>query len=137
MEHVLSLSYGKDSMACLFAIEELGWKLDRIVHAGIWATDTVPADLPEMVEFKKKADAIIKGRWVIEVEHYSAGATDAPPLTEDKETRAIQWSITQDYKKETSMKTKAAGAFYVLKARSGGSRRFAILLPAGRFKRIV
>lgn len=33
MEHVLSLSYGKDSMACLFAIEELGWKLDRIVHA--------------------------------------------------------------------------------------------------------
>ena len=60
MEHVLSLSYGKDSMACLFAIEELGWKLDRIVHVEIWATDTVPADLPEMVEFKKKADAIIK-----------------------------------------------------------------------------
>lgn len=67
MEHVLSLSYGKDSMACLFAIEELGWKLDRIVHAEIWATDTVPADLPEMVEFKKKADAIIKGRWGIHI----------------------------------------------------------------------
>lgn len=37
MEHVLNLSYGKDSMACLFAIEELGWKLDRIVHAEIFA----------------------------------------------------------------------------------------------------
>lgn len=24
MEHILSLSYGKDSLACLFAIEKLG-----------------------------------------------------------------------------------------------------------------
>ena len=46
MEHVLSLSYGKDSLACLGAIEELGWPLDRIVHAEVWATDTIPADLP-------------------------------------------------------------------------------------------
>lgn len=30
MEHILSLSYGKDSLACLGAIEELGWPLDRI-----------------------------------------------------------------------------------------------------------
>lgn len=33
MEHrefVLSLSYGKDSLACLGAIKELGWPLDRI-----------------------------------------------------------------------------------------------------------
>lgn len=56
MEHILSLSYGKDSLACLGAIEELGWPLDRIVHAEVWATDTIPADLPPMVEFKKKAD---------------------------------------------------------------------------------
>lgn len=45
-EYVLSLSYGKDSLACLAAIEELGWPLDRIVHAEVWATDTSPADLP-------------------------------------------------------------------------------------------
>lgn len=30
MEHVLSLSYGKDSLASLGAIERLGWPLDRI-----------------------------------------------------------------------------------------------------------
>ena len=71
MEHVLSLSYGKDSRACLGAIEELGWTLDRIVHAEVWATDTIPADLPPMVEFKAKADKIIKERWGIEVEHVS------------------------------------------------------------------
>ena len=28
-EHILSLSYGKDSLACLGAIEQLGWPLDR------------------------------------------------------------------------------------------------------------
>lgn len=72
MEYVLSLSYGKDSLACLGAIEELGWQLDRIVHAEVWATDTIPADLPPMVEFKKKADEIILKRWGIEVEHVRA-----------------------------------------------------------------
>lgn len=71
-EYILSLSYGKDSLACLAAIEQLGWPLDRIVHAEVWATDTIPADLPPMVEFKAKADAIIKERWGIEVEHVCA-----------------------------------------------------------------
>lgn len=68
MEHILSLSYGKDSLACLGAIEELGWPLDRIIHAELWATDTIPADVPPMLEFKAKADAIIKKRYGIEVE---------------------------------------------------------------------
>lgn len=70
--YVLSLSYGKDSLACLGAIKLLGLPLDRIVHAEVWATDTIPADLPPMVEFKKKADKIIKDRWGIEVEHVCA-----------------------------------------------------------------
>ena len=75
MEHILSLSYGKDSLACLGAIDELGWPLDRIIHAEVWATDTIHADLPPMVEFKAKADAIIKERWGIEVEHITSGTT--------------------------------------------------------------
>ncbi len=72
MEYILSLSYGKDSLACLGAIEQLSWPLDRIVNAEVWATDTIPADLPLMVEFKEKADKIIKERWGIEVEHVRA-----------------------------------------------------------------
>lgn len=66
------MSYGKDSLACLGAIERLGWTLDRIVHTEVWATDTISADLPPMVEFKAKADKIIKERWGIEVEHLCA-----------------------------------------------------------------
>ena len=50
-EHILFLSHGKDSLACLGAIEQLRWPLDRIVHAEVWATDTIPADLPPMMEF--------------------------------------------------------------------------------------
>lgn len=50
----------------------LVWKIDRIVHSEVWATDDIPADLPPMVEFKKKADTIIKERWGIEEEHLCA-----------------------------------------------------------------
>lgn len=71
-EYVLSLSYGKDSLACLEAIKQLGYPLDRIVHAECWATDTIPADLPPMVEFKKKADQQILDRYGITVEHICA-----------------------------------------------------------------
>ena len=71
-EYVLSLSYGKDSLACLGAIEELGWPLDRIIHAEVWATDDIPADLPPMVSFKNHADEIIRERFGIEVEHLCA-----------------------------------------------------------------
>ena len=71
-QYVLSLSYGKDSLACLEAIRLLGLPLDRIVHAEVWANDTILADLPPMVEFKKKADKIIKERYGVEVEHICA-----------------------------------------------------------------
>ena len=70
--YTLSLSYGKDSLACLGAIEELGLPLDRIVHAEVWATQDISADLPPMVEFKAKADEIILKRYGIKVEHISA-----------------------------------------------------------------
>ena len=60
-------------MACFGACELLGWPIDRVVTAEVWATDTIPADLPPMVEFKEKADKIIKERWGIEVEHVRGG----------------------------------------------------------------
>ena len=41
MQYVASLSYGKDSLACLGAIEQLGWPLDRIVHAEVAGGQTM------------------------------------------------------------------------------------------------
>lgn len=107
IEYVLSLSYGKDSLACLGAIEELGLPLDRIVHAEVWATDTIHGDLPEMVEFKKKADKIILDRYGIEVEHIRA----------DRTYEECFYLITGGMKKES--KSKNAGLIYGFPYRMG------------------
>ena len=72
-EFIYNLSYGKDSFAGLHVtIDILGISVHRVVHAEVWATDTIPADLPPMVEFKAKADAYIKARWGLTVEHIYA-----------------------------------------------------------------
>lgn len=75
MQHIASLSYGKDSIAMLEVIKQHNMPLDRIVHVEIMATDTIPADLPPMMEFKVKADKIIKERYGIEVERVRAPRT--------------------------------------------------------------
>ena len=74
-EFVINLSYGKDSLAAIHVavdILEIPIWLIRIVHAEVLATDTIPADLPPMVEFKRWADGFIKGRWGLTVEHVCA-----------------------------------------------------------------
>lgn len=80
-EWVYNLSYGKDSMAGLHVtIDILGIPVSRVVHAEVWATDTIPADLPPMVAFKAKADAYIKARWGLTVEHvYATRGGSADP----------------------------------------------------------
>ena len=92
----MNLSYGKDSIACIEAIKRLGLPLDRIIHAEIWATDTISADLPPMVEFKKKADEIIKKRYGIEVEHISV-IKNGEKLTYEKVFYAINRKKKQIY----------------------------------------
>lgn len=70
--YVASISYGKDSLAMLEAIKRLGYPLDRIISIQVWATDTIPADLPEMYEWKAQADEIIYQKYGIRVERISA-----------------------------------------------------------------
>lgn len=81
MQYIASLSYGKDSLAMIHVIRDvLDWPLDRIITAEVWATDTIPADLPPMVEFKEKADKAILERWGIKVEHFCATRSFQTPL---------------------------------------------------------
>lgn len=104
VQYVLSLSYGKDSLACLEACKLLGQRIDRIVHAEVWATDTIPADLPPMVDFKKKADEIIKERYGIEVEHICAMRKAVFPQTlmSGMENSHMRNTSIQDHQEETS-----------------------------------
>ena len=98
-QYILSLSYGKDSLACLEAIRLLGLPLDRIVHAELWATDAIPADLPPMVEFKQKADRIIKERYGITVEHICATREREERLSYEKQFYTLRFSKErQDYR---------------------------------------
>ena len=106
-EYVLSLSYGKDSLACLAAIEQLGWPLDRIVHAEVWATDTIPADLPPMVEFKAKADRIIEERWGIEVEHIYAVRGGEKLLRENVLPGIVPWKVHRNHQGVPSHQRKS------------------------------
>lgn len=82
-QYILSLSYGKDSIAAIEACVQLGYPIDRIVHAEIWATDTIHADLPPMVAFKAQADRIILARYGLTVEHTCA-TRDNEKLTYEK-----------------------------------------------------
>lgn len=74
-QYALSISYGKDSLACIGALQELGWPLDRIIHAEVWATSEIPADLPPMMSFKAKANEIIREMTGITVETVRADRT--------------------------------------------------------------
>ena len=99
--NILSLSYGKDSLACFGACEQLGIKIDRVIHAEVWATDTIPADLPPMVEFKKKADKIIKERWGLEVEHICALKTQGWAVANEHTKASFIKSSKKDSTQET------------------------------------
>lgn len=71
-QYIACISYGKDSIAMLEVIKLLGYPLDRILTADVWATDDIPADLPPMVAFKDYADSEILKRYGIKVEHICA-----------------------------------------------------------------
>ena len=75
MQYIASISYGKDSLAMLEVIHQYKLPLDRIVHVEVWATEDVPAELPEMIKFKQKADRIIYEKYGVKVEHIKAPKT--------------------------------------------------------------
>ena len=65
----------------LDVIKSRGLPLDRITTTDVWATDTIPANLPEMMEFKAKIDQIIWSMYHIEVEHLCALNKDGSKKT--------------------------------------------------------
>ena len=117
MQYIASLSYGKDSLAMIHVIRDvLDLPLDRIITADVWATDTIPAELPPMVEFKEKADRIIKERWGIEVEHlYATRSFQMPPeaggrktLTKESSTQKSKIRTEDGQTTETEQKVASA-----------------------------
>lgn len=86
---VASLSYGKDSIRMLATIKELGWPLDEVVTADVWATDTIPAELPEMVAFKDHVDEWVKQEFGLTVKHVWAVNKDGSKRTYEGQFHAF------------------------------------------------
>lgn len=65
----------------LDVIKTRGLPLDRIITFDVWATDTIPAEFPEVTKFKKRMDAYIKEKYGIDVEHLYAKYSDGSKIT--------------------------------------------------------
>lgn len=90
MDHIASISYGKDSLAMLEVIAANNIPLDRIVHVEIMATPDIPADLPEVMEWKQYADNVIVQRYGIKFE----------PLYWDILGKSGVWQSLRSWKRE-------------------------------------
>lgn len=69
MKHIASLSFGKDSLAMLIKIKELGLPLDEVIYCDIRFDDNISGEMPLMAEFIPKAEKILKEKFDIEVKH--------------------------------------------------------------------
>lgn len=69
MKHVASVSFGKDSLAMLIKIKELGLPLDEVIYVDIMFDDNISGETPEMASFITKAEKILKEKFNIEVTH--------------------------------------------------------------------
>lgn len=69
MKYIASCSFGKDSLAMLIKIKELGLPLDEVIYVDIRFDDDISGETPEMASFISKAEKILKEKFDIEVTH--------------------------------------------------------------------
>lgn len=69
MKYVASCSFGKDSLAMLIKIKELGMPLDEVIYCEIMFDENTSGETPEMYNFIKKAEKILKEKFSITVTH--------------------------------------------------------------------
>lgn len=71
MKYIASCSFGKDSLAMLIKIKELGLPLDEVIYCDIRFDENISGEMPKMAEFIPKAEKILKEQFDIEVKHIS------------------------------------------------------------------
>lgn len=69
MKYIASCSFGKDSLAMIIKIKELGLPLDEVIYCDIRFDNNISGETPEMAEFIPKAEKVLKERFGIEVKH--------------------------------------------------------------------
>lgn len=69
MRYIASCSFGKDSLAMLIKIKELGMPLDEVIYVDIRFDENISGETPEMASFIEKAEKILKEKFDIKVKH--------------------------------------------------------------------
>ena len=68
-KYVASISFGKDSLAMLIKIKELGMPLDEVIYCDIRFDEDISGEMPKMAKFIPKAEKILKEKYGITVRH--------------------------------------------------------------------
>ena len=71
-KYVLSLSYGKDSMAMLYEIKKRGLPLDYVIHCKIMFDKDISGEHPLMAEWIPQAEKRIKELYGVDIIHLTA-----------------------------------------------------------------
>lgn len=75
-KYIASCSFGKDSLAMLIKIKELGLPLDEVIYCDIRFDDKpLSGEMPLMQEFIPKAEKILKEKFNITVKHIQSEKT--------------------------------------------------------------
>ena len=69
MRYIASCSFGKDSLAMIIKIKELGLPLDEVIYCDIKFDENISGEMPLMAEFIPRAEKILKEKFDIEVKH--------------------------------------------------------------------
>ena len=80
-EHIARISMGKDSLKMLDVIISRGLQLDRVTTTDVWATDTIRAELPEVLQAKERIEEKLWQMYRIEVDHLCARNPDGSKRT--------------------------------------------------------
>lgn len=76
MKYIASCSFGKDSLAMIIKIKELGLPLDEVIYCDIrFNEESLSGEMPLMREFIKKAEKKLKEEYGIEVKHITSDTT--------------------------------------------------------------
>lgn len=106
-EYILRFSFGKDSFKALDVIFSRGLPLDRITTTDVWATDTIPAWLPPMDEFKARAEDWIWTKYRMDVEHLCALNKDGTKKTYEQMFYHVPKRRSQDVQVERERERRA------------------------------
>lgn len=81
VECIARISEGKDSLKMLDVIKTRGLQLDRVTTTDVWATDTIRAELPEVLIAKERIEEKLWQMYRITVEHLCARNSDGSKRT--------------------------------------------------------